>query len=523
MKATDELFLLIKSLSKTEKGYFKKFSSIHAKSKETGYQKLFDTINKQNEYNEELLKKSLKGEPFLQYLSTAKYNLYNFILKSQRFYHENMSEDVVLLDLLKDVEFLHSKGLYSPCEKLLNKAKGIASEYGRDLILLGVYNLQHRLNVSHYSLEKQRRISHQDYEDQIRILGQYTRFIEYRKIFDDLMYTNIVQGQKIRNEQHIQELNSFMDNPFIKDTSMATSLHSKGLYHKIWGRYYFSTGELEKAAEHQRLFVEIIESDLLRKKEDEGYYIGAMNELMNTLLDMGKLEEAKQILRKLKALPQDTQHLKIKVFQYASVAELRVCEYGGEFEYGMSLIPDIETKLGLYKGRLHKIYDLVIHYQISSLYFMSGKFSKSLMWRNKMLFECDMHSKEDVVCASKIMNLINHFELGNTDILEFALRSTYRYLYQKKRIYKHEKLVLDFIRKLCLLETERDLREAFISLKQRILLLQNDRYEKNSFGFDIVSWIESRIEGRPLQEIVREKALKRSDGDHILILPAEKE
>ena len=55
---TDDLFLLIKSLDKNEKGYFKKFAARYG-SKQGGndYLKLFDLIDGQDSYNEEVVKK----------------------------------------------------------------------------------------------------------------------------------------------------------------------------------------------------------------------------------------------------------------------------------------------------------------------------------------------------------------------------------------------------------------------------------------------------------------------------------
>ena len=51
-----DLFLLISSMSKTEKRYFKKFSELHGKE-DNQYLLLFDAIAKQKEFDEDALKK----------------------------------------------------------------------------------------------------------------------------------------------------------------------------------------------------------------------------------------------------------------------------------------------------------------------------------------------------------------------------------------------------------------------------------------------------------------------------------
>ena len=51
MKATDDLFQLIKALTKNEKGYFKKYSAFHSIGGKNKYLLLFDAIEKQKEYD----------------------------------------------------------------------------------------------------------------------------------------------------------------------------------------------------------------------------------------------------------------------------------------------------------------------------------------------------------------------------------------------------------------------------------------------------------------------------------------
>ncbi len=59
-KASNSLHELIKSLNKSEKRYFKVFSSRHTIGEENSYIKLFDFIDKMDEYDEEELFKCFK-------------------------------------------------------------------------------------------------------------------------------------------------------------------------------------------------------------------------------------------------------------------------------------------------------------------------------------------------------------------------------------------------------------------------------------------------------------------------------
>jgi len=55
MKESNKLFELIKAMSPAEKGYFKKYTLIHAKEHQQVYMKLFNIISFQTENNKKKL------------------------------------------------------------------------------------------------------------------------------------------------------------------------------------------------------------------------------------------------------------------------------------------------------------------------------------------------------------------------------------------------------------------------------------------------------------------------------------
>ena len=108
---SDDLFQLIKALTKQEKRYFKLHASRHVIGKENKYVKLFDAIDQQKEYNEERIKKKFNHAPITRQLHVAKNYLYHLLLDSLRSYHESKSEDK-FFTLLRNAQLLFNKGLY---------------------------------------------------------------------------------------------------------------------------------------------------------------------------------------------------------------------------------------------------------------------------------------------------------------------------------------------------------------------------------------------------------------------------
>ncbi|MFZ1593345.1 MAG: hypothetical protein WAT27_14735, partial [Chitinophagales bacterium] len=88
MKPSDNLFKLIKSLDKSEKGYFKKFALGHGKN--SNYILLFNAIDTQDVYDEEALLKKFKTQAFAKQIAVTKNYLWELILRSQRQYRRDV-------------------------------------------------------------------------------------------------------------------------------------------------------------------------------------------------------------------------------------------------------------------------------------------------------------------------------------------------------------------------------------------------------------------------------------------------
>lgn len=91
---------------------------------------------------------------------------------------------------------------------------------------------------------------------------------------------------------------------------------------------------------------------------------------------------------------------------------------------------------------------------------------------------------------------------------EYVVKSTYRYLFKRKRVYKFETLVLNFIRKQGLNKNfYKESRDSLKDLKREAGKLLKDPFEKNVFQyFHFLAWLESKIEKRPFAGVAREKA-----------------
>lgn len=133
---SDDLFRLIKSLSKSEKGYFKKYAAKNETGSKQNYILLFDAIDTMSEYDEELLKKKLKNAAFAKQIPVYKVYLFNLILRSLSQISVVSDAGAKIKEYLENTRLLSSKALYKEALKQLKKAKELAVKYNNYILLL---------------------------------------------------------------------------------------------------------------------------------------------------------------------------------------------------------------------------------------------------------------------------------------------------------------------------------------------------------------------------------------------------
>ncbi len=146
MSKKGSLFLLIKSLTKTEKRYFRLYTATG--KGDANYIRLFDAIDRQEQYDEEAIRGAFETEAFVNQLHVAKIYLAELILKSLRNYHANDSVNSQLLDLIKDVEILYRKELYHASLLKIEKAEKLANRYEKTVLLLEIISWKRKLIIT---------------------------------------------------------------------------------------------------------------------------------------------------------------------------------------------------------------------------------------------------------------------------------------------------------------------------------------------------------------------------------------
>jgi tetratricopeptide (TPR) repeat protein len=149
---------------------------------------------------------------------------------------------------------------------------------------------------------------------------------------------------------------------------------------------------------------------------------------------------------------------------------------------------------------------MLFYYKIASIYFGNEKYAECINYLEKIINNKNLSMREDLMCFSRLLCLIAHYELGKDFYIENQIKNTYKFLIKMNDLHEVQKEIIRFMKNLNSIYPS-DIKKEFIKMKERFVELDKNTYEKRAFLYlDIISWLESKIENRKISDIIKEKA-----------------
>jgi hypothetical protein len=512
MKSTDDLFQLVKSMSKSEKGYFKKFATRHTIGEKNSYIRLFDAIDEIDIYDELLIKQKLKGERFADKLYSIKNYLFNLILKSLSAYHSEKYAVSKLHMMMIELNVLFEKGLYKQFRTLLNKAINIAAENDKLYYLALLYNkAMTSIATDYYSsddfnFDKLKK----DTQDNIR---KISRNEEYHILYNEMFFFSKNTGT-VRNEADLEKLNAIVSNPLLKDESFAETFDAKFKYFNIMGHYYRIINDNDNWLKFRKSLVKLMESDKKYIRENPRSYILALNNYLHACVFTKYYDDFFTSLKKLKQFAKQFENKKeyadiqSRTFLLVSDLELSYAIKNLRLSTLDVIISEIERGFKKAGDIINENRRVNIYNRLAYACFLIKDYDKSIGYINKIMNAANPRLEPEQHSFARLRSLIVHFEAGNYDLLEYTVKSTKRFLQKTNRIFKFEKLILDFIIKAMDYRNDEERTGLYEKLLYDINKISNDKFEKNALEhFDVISWINSKLQNKKMVEILKKKAV----------------
>ena len=510
-RSADIVFQLVHSLEKAEKRNFKLYIKRNSPNDDLKIVELFDALDKLREYDENLLLKKLHSIKKPQ-LANVKSHLYKQVLASLRVIKISESVDLQLHEQLDYARILYHKGLYYQSLKILEKVKEMAVSFNQDGFLIQAISLEKKIETLHITRSMQNRAEQLSTEaDDVHSKRLFITGLSNLAL---KLYSWYVKHGHARNATDEAVVKKYLYDNLPAKHFKLTGFYERLYYYQSFCWYGFICQDFLKYYRYTQKWVDLFHEQPFMIDIETGHYIKGMHNLMNAHFDLRNFKKFELSLEEFTAFAQSKiagKHVNnsVQTFVYLMSARINPHLITGTFSNGLALIPYTEKKLAEYHLYLDRHRILVFNYKIATLYFGAGNYNKCIDYLRNIINDV-VDLRQDLQCYTRLLHLIAHYELGNTDIMEHLIKSVYRFMAKMDNLSVIEEEILKYLQRSFFMPVKR-LQPEFKKLLEQLKALESNRYETRAFAYlDVVSWLESKVSNEPLQKVIHDKYLKSS-------------
>lgn len=501
MLPTDDCYELIKSLQPAEKRYFKLFASQHGAKDAKQYIKLFDAIDAMppnTGYDELKLKRRLKDAVIIRNLPTMKNYLIQLVMKALRnFYSENSIESK-LYELLQNEKILKEKRLNDLRKKTLKKAKEMAYEYEKFNLLLEIIYREYDLNRE-MNQKDLKRLHIDAVKEERNLLDLLENEFDYREMGDFLFIQQRTESY-IRDPKFLESLERLAHSELLTGNKQPTTFRSKLHYYRSLSLLAKFRKDEERSWEYSKMVLQLYRENRHMLDSNLTNYKMALNNYLGSCHRLQKYNEFENILNEMKSLPSLSFDDEGEVFQNSEFYKLLYFLNTKQIDRAKEMIVEIENGLNLYKKKINDARVIAFYYNFAITFFMAEDFNKASNYCAQIIaFKTPV--RNDIRYTIRLLDMICHFELGNTLYLSSLIRNNKRYLQKDERYFQFEKKICESLIKLTKSTDKSQEIEHLLKLKDKILELKMSS-ENNILTDELLIWIESRKSNRSINELI---------------------
>ncbi|MCD9573964.1 hypothetical protein SAMN05444671_0551 [Flavobacterium sp. CF108] len=503
----DSLFVLIKSLSKSEKRQFKIFASRLETSSNTKFIELFNILDKSETYDEKLILKS--GSIKKVQLSNLKSYLYKQILVSIRL---NIPSQNIRYQLREQIDFaviLYNKGLYKQSLKILDKTKQQALENDEKLMAYEIVEFEKLIESQYITRSIQGRA------DELVIQAKE---LNYRNTISSKLsnlslqlYGIMLKTGYVKSDEEYKYIDDYFNKHIAKLDESKFGFREKYWFYNanLWRS--FLVQDFLASYKFAYKWVQLFYDNPNMIYLNPVFFLKGNHYFLESLYMLKYTSNFKRYLSLLEETIQDPKfpvndNIASLSFLYIYNNKLNLHILEGTFAESEYLIPEILEKLKLHSEHLDEHHEMLFFYKIASIYFGNEKYNECILYLDKIINNKNLTMREDLMCFARLLSLIAHYELGKDYYLENHLKSTYKFLLKMNDLHEVQKEIIKFLRNLNNFYPA-DIKKEFKKMHARFVELEKNTYEKRAFLYlDIISWLESKIENRKIADIIKEKA-----------------
>ena len=506
----DNLFALVKSLNKSEKRQFKLYVGRLGVNADSKFFNLFTVLDKLRLYDEVSILKSTQIKK--QQLANVKAHLYKQILISLKLSPSHQNIRLQIREQLDFASILYHKGLYKQSLKILDKAKDVAIINEEKNLAFEIVELEKIIEAQYITRSISTRAD--ELTIQAKELSELNVITSKLSNLSLQLYGIILKTGYVKNEKESSEVTKYFNARLPKFKFSKVGFREKLWYYKAHLWYSFLMQDFLNCYKYASKWVDLFYQYPDMVILNPVFFLKGNNYLLESIFFINNKDKFLEVFSKLKSrieasnFPKD-ENVQSLTFLYLNFHDINKHFIDGSFQDGLALIPKIETDLFQFRDRVDEHHKMIFYYKFASLHFGVGNNKECIQYLDKIISNKSLSMREDLLCFSRVLNLVAHYEAGLDYHLETLLRSTYKFLIKMNDLHEVQKEMIKFIKGLQDIYPQ-DLKKTFRTLRDTLKKYEDHPYERRAFLYlDIISWLESKIENKPVSEIIREKYLAK--------------
>ncbi|MFT4790630.1 MAG: hypothetical protein ACI9KR_000236 [Arcticibacterium sp.] len=506
----DPLFVLVKSLSKSEKRQFKLYVGRLGVNTDAKFLALFNLLDRSKLYDEKHI--LISGIVKKSQLSNLKAHLYKQILVSLRLNPVNQNIRIQLREQLDFATILYHKGLYKQSLKILDKAKIFAIEQQEKNIAFEIVELEKVIETQYITRSIPDRA--EELVNQARDLSSQNVMTSNLSNLSIQLYSMMLKVGYVRSDTDLTKIKTYFEEHLPSFEIENLGFREKLWLYKAYLWYSFLIQDFLSCYKYASKWVQLFTDQKEMIQMHPVFYLKGNNYLLESLFYVKYASQFKETLVHMEAVINSdffpkNDNISSLSFLYLNSNKLNLHFLEGTFSQGLYLVNSINYGIEKHHDRLDQHHIMLLYYKIACLYFGVGDHKNCIVYLKMIIQNKHLKMREDLMCFARVLSLVAHYESGMDYHLEIQLKSTYKFLLKMNDLHAIQKEMIVFLKSLGQIYPT-DLPDAFRALHSRLVVYEDHPYEKRAFLYlDILSWLESHLTNRPVSEIIREKALSK--------------
>ena len=504
---TDQLFRLVKSLTKAEKRNFTLYSKRIQGTDTLKFLKLFELLDKQVSLDEAAITKKLKGIDKSQ-LSNLKRHLYKQLVTSLRMLYIQRDEGIKIREHIDYAKILYMKGLYLQSLKILQMARNMAIKDDQEFLLLEITEEQKFIESRHIT-----RTGPTKNIDLVEASKQGVKRVTNTVQLSNLkiiIHGRYIKNGHVKNEEEYQGVKEYFENEIPDIDLKELSFIEKIYYHQSYVWYYYILQDFENCFQSALSWVDIFKENKSSLMRDPDLLMRGYHYVLMSAYNLRNREIFHKYNRELENFRKENYskfntNSKVLSFYYVHNNRFNKHFLDATFSEGVAMIPRTLRRIDRYSKWMDSHRTLVLYFKIAWMFFGYRNPAKSLDYLNDIINTKFGNLREDIQGYSRLLFLMCHYDMNNYDVIDYVMNSVEAFFKKMQDKNKVQQAVLKFFKSI-INKPVAEHKQHLKSLLDELATLKQDPFEKRAFLYlDVYNWTKSKIHRTSLEQLIKEE------------------